>query len=1016
MVQVIRKQAVVDNEKSRLTDDTLRKMHSLSEESQAAQLASKYNLPYVDLNIMPINPDDVIMIPETDARKFAFGMFLRRGRNVRVAVRNPENIEMLTYLKSIEDEKGWNISLFIASPSSLEKIYACYRKRSLLQGIDQLRLDLSGSDLEQFEKRFGDIMTLRERVNELPTTEVITLVFAGAVKLDASDIHFEPDEKGVRLRYRIDGVLQDIGELTSSAYKLILSRVKVLGKMKLNIRNTSQDGHFVIRINEKAEDEKDRGKMDIRASIIPGRFGESIVLRLLNQADVLLGIEDLGLRGLALEELQRQIAKPNGMILNTGPTGSGKTTTLYAILNTLNDSETKIITIEDPIEYEIPGISQTQVDPKNKYTFSNGLRSIVRQDPDIILVGEIRDDETADIALNASLTGHLVLSTLHTNDAAGSVPRMLELGIKPALIPSGVNAFIAQRLVRKLCLSCREEYEPAEETVEVFRHVLSIISPKAKVGIPKNIEKLFRPIGCSRCNNTGYKGRIGIFEILAINDEIRTLIEEMGNPNDITRAALENGMITMAQDGILKAIEGITSMEEVWRTAGQVDFLEEIYGKLMEQTLGKNLRISRDFTKPIRENALTRELFAAHVAKLDPENVTESILAGAVLFRAGDIHIEPVEKEVKIRFRIDGILQEVAALPIIQYPMLLGKIKIISGLKTEVRSGSADSRFAMIYEDPEEKRPDEKIDIRVSIILSGYGETAVLRLLNQAAVALDINTLGIRQQNLEKILKETKKPNGIFLNTGPTGSGKTTTLYSLLGILNSPEVKIMTVEDPIEYRMEGVLQTQVNEDESYGFASALRSLLRQNPDIILVGEIRDEETASIALQSSLTGHLVLSTLHTNNATGSIQRLLNMQIRPDDLATAANSFMAQRLVRKLCSCKRERPLTDEEKTTVESILATISAKAGVSIPENRSGQDPVGCEKCNGIGYIGRTVISEVLSIDRDIRTLINQRAMISEIEDKAVENGMLTMKQDGILKVLEGETTLAEVAHTVDLS
>lgn len=1015
MVQVIQKNSQQNTEKEILTDDLLRKMRALSEENQASQTASNFNLPYVDLNIMPVNADDAGLFPLADTTRFSMGIFLRRGRNIRVGAVKPDNAEMLEYLKKAEDEKGWNISLFVISPSSLAKIIHSYDKRSLLDGIDQLRLDLTGEDLEQFEARFGDILTLKERMNELPTTEVVSLIFAGALKLEASDIHFEPEEKGVRLRYRIDGVLQDVGTLTKNVYNLILSRVKILGKMKLNIRNTSQDGHFNINVNKKGElNEKER--IDIRVNIIPGKFGESIVMRLLNQSDVLLNVEQLGLRGLALEELQKQLAKPNGMILNTGPTGSGKTTTLYAILNTLNDPGTKIITIEDPIEYEIVGISQTQVSVKNNYTFSNGLRSIVRQDPDIILVGEIRDDETADIALNAALTGHLVLSTLHTNDASSSPARLIELGLKPSLIPAGINAFIAQRLVRKLCSHCKDEYEPAKETAEAFQRVLSIISPKAKVGIPKEIVRLYRPRGCKYCNNTGYKGRVGIFEILILNEEIRSLIENMETPHTITKAALENGMITMAQDGMLKAIEGTTSMEEVWRVAGQVDFLETIYDELMDQTLGRNLRVSREYSKSIKDSAMSKETFAKYISSLDPENIAEAVFAGAVLYKAGDIHIEPNESEAKVRLRIDGILQEVASIPLPQYPMVLGKIKNLSGLKTEVRSGAADSRFSIIFEDPDESTADEKIDIRVSIILSGYGETTVLRLLNQAAVALEINSLGIRKENLEKILKEVRKPNGIFLNTGPTGSGKTTTLYSLIKILNTPEVKIMTVEDPIEYRVEGVLQTQVNEQEKYGFSDALRSLLRQNPDIILVGEIRDEETASIALQSSLTGHLVLSTLHTNDATSSIQRLLNMQIRPDDLATAANAFMAQRLVRKLCACKQVCDMTVEQHALTQRVLSTISSQCGVAIPTNISTiYAPGKCSLCHGIGYQGRTVISEVLTIDRDIEALINQHALVSEIEDRAVANGMLTMKQDGILKVLEGETTFEEVSRAVDL-
>ncbi|KKQ63250.1 MAG: Type IV pilus assembly protein PilB, partial [Parcubacteria group bacterium GW2011_GWC1_38_22] len=289
----------------------------------------------------------------------------------------------------------------------------------------------------------------------------------------------------------------------------------------------------------------------------------------------------------------------------------------------------------------------------------------------------------------------------------------------------------------------------------------------------------------------------------------------------------------------------------------------------------------------------------------------------------------------------------------------------------------------------------------------------VMRLLNKSAVALDLQKLGIRQQNLEKIIHETKKPNGVFLNTGPTGSGKTTTLYSILKILNNPEVKIISVEDPIEYQLDGILQTSVNDKEGYTFATALRALLRQNPDIMMIGEIRDEETANIAVQAALTGHSILSTLHTNDAAGSIQRLINMGVRGDDLATAVNALMAQRLVRKLCDCKTQRAMTEEEKVSMQKVLGTLSEKSGIVIPQMENVYEPNGCEKCNKIGYKGRTTISEILVVDRDIEELITQSASSSQIRDKAIENGMIAMQQDGMLKVLEGETSLEEVERVV---
>jgi type II secretory ATPase GspE/PulE/Tfp pilus assembly ATPase PilB-like protein len=368
-----------------------------------------------------------------------------------------------------------------------------------------------------------------------------------------------------------------------------------------------------------------------------------------------------------------------------------------------------------------------------------------------------------------------------------------------------------------------------------------------------------------------------------------------------------------------------------------------------------------------------------------------------------------------VRFRIDGILQTVVTIPLTEYPALLGEIKILSGVKTEVRQGVIDSRFSIKFDEEITDVKERSVDVRVSIILGGYGETVVMRLLSKATQELDLQKLGIRPQILDKIIQEISKPNGVFLNTGPTGSGKTTTLYSIINLLNKPEVKIITVEDPIEYQIEGILQTPVNDKEGYSFATALRSLMRQNPDIMMIGEIRDNETAQIAVQAALTGHLVLSTIHTNSAAGAVQRMLNMGVAAADIASSVNALMAQRLVRKLCDCKKEAAPTPEEKIKIENVLKTISQKSGVTIPPIEKIWKPAGCEKCNSIGYKGRRNICEIFVVDRDIQKLIDQQAITSELNDKAVANGMITMVQDGILKVLEGETSLEEVERVTEL-
>ncbi|NTV40766.1 MAG: type II/IV secretion system protein [Candidatus Moranbacteria bacterium] len=1005
MVKVLNKKNAVDSSREDAAKKLLQKMKDQSEEEQAAQLAGLFNISYIDLNIFPVGAENMSVISEEDSRKYKVVIFQKAGKEVKIGITDPTDESTLAFIEKIKNENGWTITLYIISRSSIEKVWKRYREIPLLENLEAMQISLRGEDLEKFEEEFGSMLDLKKRINEIPTTQIISIIMSGAIKMKASDIHFEPQEDEVRMRFRVDGVLQDIGNFPADVYHFILSRIKMMGKMKINIRDIAQDGHFSV--------EMDTGKINVRTNIIPGNYGESVVMRLLSQTDTLLTLEDLGLRGVAYENIQREISKPHGMILTTGPTGSGKTTTLYALVNKLNTPGVKIITIEDPIEYEIKNISQTQVAKDRNYTFAEGLRAIVRQDPDVILVGEIRDEETSDISINAALTGHLVFSTLHTNNAPASIPRFIELGVKPNLIAPSVNAFIAQRLVRKLCPHCKEAYQPAKETISSIKKILSIISPKAKIEVPKNIDLLYRSVGCEKCHQLGFSGRIGIFEVLTISENIERLILEMGSERQITQAALEDGMITMTQDGIIKSLEGLTSMEEVLRATGQTEFLEDIYEKLMESSLSRSVALTKADLELVFGNISSLETLGNLIKNANQKNIAKYIFASSLFLDVGDIHLEPEEKDVKIRFRIDGILQTIAEVPLNEYPIILGEIKFLSGFASEVRGGVIDGRFTISLEEPFENISETKIDVRVSIILGGYGETVVMRVLNRSSIDLDIQKLGIRKQNLEKILREVKKPHGVFLNTGPTGSGKTTTLYSLLKVLNKSEVKIITVEDPIEYQLEGILQTPVNEKEGYTFATALRSLLRQNPDIMMIGEIRDEETANVAVQAALTGHSILSTLHTNDAAASISRLANMNVRSDDMAAAINALMAQRLVRKLCDCREKRQVSAEEKSRIEKALTSISAKAGIEIPQIEFIFEPKGCEKCKQLGYKGRTTISEVLVVEREIEELINQGASASKIRDKAVENGMLTMEQDGMLKVLEGETTLDELERVV---
>lgn len=1007
MVQVIHRdtQALGETLKDEQTGKVLKKMQEETIEQTASRLAAKSGLPYIDLHLFPSDPENIMLIPEKDARAYNVALFYKNDSDARFAVLDP-NEEATGYITKTAEAKGWEAGIYIASLPSLEHAWRGYSKKTLIDNLDLVRVSLGDSDIERFEKDFGELIELKEN-RSVSTTRAMEIILAGAQKLRTSDIHLEPSEENARLRYRIDGVLQDIGFIPVEIYRLLTSRIKMLSKMRINIRNEAQDGHFFVMVADK--------RIDIRVSTIPGKFGENINMRLLSGEDIIGNIETVGLRGLAYEEVLRQIEKPNGMILNTGPTGSGKTTTLYTLLNHINKPGTKIITVEDPIEYALAGVVQTEISKNKDYTFATALRAIVRQDPDVILVGEIRDGETADIAINAALTGHLVFSTLHTNSAPATIPRLLELGIKPSLIASSINVLIAQRLVRKICENCKTSHTLARETVDSIIKLVTIISPKAKIQLPKDIKELWQSNGCIECHFTGFKGRIGIFEVLTLTPDIIDLINNMGTEQEIFKLALENGMVTMTQDGVLKAIEGITTLEEVWRVADQTDILRGIYSKLMQNELSRSSFVSEALYDETKEHLGAIADFGKHLLTISSQVRLPAIFAAAIAMKAGDIHISPEADRFDIRFRIDGILQTVATFPLNEYPSFLSEIKILGGLKTAERAGVTDGRFSITLEKPLTEGSNQ-IDVRLSIILGGFGETVVLRLLNQSATKLDLETLGIRAQNLEKILLSIEKPNGLILNTGPTGSGKTTTLYSILSRLNKPEVKIITVEDPIEYQMPGLLQTQVNEEEGYTFVTALRSLLRQNPDIMMIGEIRDNETAEIAVQAASTGHLVMSTLHANSSAGAVSRLLKMGVSGDDLANATNLLFSQRLVRQLCeSCKKKATPTAEEKTLLNSVLNTISEKSGIKKSKTLSLWQPHGCDHCGGTGYAGQIILSETMPMDKDIQSLVARGGLVNEIEAKAIENGMITLVQDGILAVLEGRTSLDEVKRVTDL-
>lgn len=543
----------------RALEPTLKKLERSDEERFAADRAERIGIPYINLLGFPINPDALRLVPEVRARSTKAVVFWKQGREIRLGAVDPSTRAVRDLENELIDKAGLHVRRYLLSPYSFDLALAQYTK--IIQAEDKRGryLALPEEQLTSFEEEIRNLKELGKRIVELPTTEVLDTIVAGAVKLAASDIHIEPKEDAARLRYRIDGVLQDITNFSTDGYRQLLSRVKVLSGLKLNVHDLPQDGSFVLQTVQTT--------IDVRTSIIPGDPGENIVLRLLDRNMAVQRIEDLGMKDRDRETILKELKKPDGMILNTGPTGSGKTTTLATFLQYINTSGLKIITLEDPIEYRIAGVEQTQVDEESGYTFSRGLRSILRQDPDIILVGEIRDSETAETAMHAALTGHLVLTTLHTNDAVGAVPRLVDMGVRPYIIGPAVNAVIAQRLVRKVCVHCREEAPATPEERELMREAMrgvakGVFDP-AMLNDPKLT--LVRAKGCTKCNDTGYRGRIGVFEIFAVKGEVEKLVTEGTDTLALKEAAHKQGMTTITQDGILKVLEKITTLEEVER-------------------------------------------------------------------------------------------------------------------------------------------------------------------------------------------------------------------------------------------------------------------------------------------------------------------------------------------------------------------------------------------------------------------------------------------------------------------
>ena len=540
-------------------EEKLAHIRAEEEEDLVRILAEKHELPYTDLSFVPVNVDALRIIPEEEARDAQAAAFDKNGKHVSIALRQPDS-DAYARLEQRLAAEGYIVEKFLVSQKSLDRAFSRYAELSHASESDAGVFQIGDESKKELEAASASVPALREYLMKLATSKgsgsvsvLLEAILSSAIAMHASDVHFEPEEQAVRMRFRLNGVLTDIFLFDAHAYRLINSRLKVLSELKLNITDRAQDGRFTIM--------QDGKEFEVRASVIPGSYGESFVLRLLDPETTKRSFKQLGIHPKLLARLEEEIRRPNGMLLNTGPTGSGKTTSLYTFMQEIHTPAIKIITIEDPVEYHLEGIVQTQVNGSD-YTFASGLRSVLRQDPDVIMVGEIRDAEVAEVAVQAALTGHFVFSTLHTNDAAGTFPRLADLGVDPKSFASAVTVAMAQRLVRTLDPDTRKKRATTDEEKAMMQRAFSTLADPALM--PTSFDEVWTAGG--EDDTSSYKGRTGVYEAIFMDEELGAFLRDNPSAGDIAKHVERQGYLTMAQDGILKALTGETSLEEVVRT------------------------------------------------------------------------------------------------------------------------------------------------------------------------------------------------------------------------------------------------------------------------------------------------------------------------------------------------------------------------------------------------------------------------------------------------------------------
>lgn len=527
----------------------------LEEEDLAKAKAAFFNVPYVDLRQVKILPEVFGVIPKESINFYNFAPFELSGKNLKVAIGDPSNLSALEALEFLGQKLNLQVQLFLASESSLA--VATGKRQNLKRVVGEALKDIQTRESVGLKPAEAKKETKSPVIEEAPIIKIVEVILSNAIEGNASDIHIEPSEKDVRIRYRIDGILHTSLMLPRNVHSSIVTRIKILSNLKIDESRLPQDGRFHMEVSKKS--------VDLRVSILPLIYGEKIVMRILDKTTKAPTLDQLGVRGRSMTWVMENIKKTHGIFLITGPTGSGKSTTLYSILSMINTTSVNIVTLEDPVEYFIEGVNQSQINPEIGLTFAAGLRSILRQDPNVVMVGEIRDKETAELAVQAALTGHLVFSTLHTNNAIGAIPRLMDMGMEPFLLVASINVVAAQRLVRKICTNCRKEIALPKVLEDEMVKEIAKVPPEYLEGIDKNNLKMYKGDGCEKCGHTGYSGRMGIFEVLPSNPEIQELILNKSQALKIYEAAQKIGMISLKQDGIIKVLRGDTTMDEVVR-------------------------------------------------------------------------------------------------------------------------------------------------------------------------------------------------------------------------------------------------------------------------------------------------------------------------------------------------------------------------------------------------------------------------------------------------------------------